>query len=128
MNAMTQSKPAPTPETSREDRCFLNPPVNIIEKKDSYVLEAEMPGVAKEGLEILLEDNQLTIIGHRSNPVPTGLEVVHRESRDLDFRRDFVLDPVIDSQHIQARIEQGLLTMTLPKTEAVKPRRIEVTG
>jgi len=128
MNAMTQSKPAPTPEASREDRCFLNPPVNIIEKKDSYVLEAEMPGVAKEGLEILLEDNQLTIIGHRSNPVPTGLEVVHREGRDLDFRRDFVLDPVIDSQHIQARIEQGLLTMTLPKTEAVKPRRIEVTG
>ena len=128
MNAMTQSKPATTPEASREDRCFLNPPVNIIEKKESYVLEAEMPGVAKEGLEILLEDNQLTIIGHRSNPMPTGLEVVHHESRDLDFRRDFVLDPVIDSPRIQARIEQGLLTMTLPKTEAVKPRRIEVTG
>lgn len=125
---MTQSKATTKPDVSREDRCFLNPAVNIIEKKDSYVLEAEMPGVTKEGLEILLEENQLTLIGHRANPVPSGLEVVHRESRDLDFRRDFVLDPFIDSQRIEARIEQGLLTITLPKTEAVKPRRIEVAG
>jgi HSP20 family protein len=101
------------------------PEVNIVETKDGYVLEAEMPGVTKDGLDISLEDNVLTIVGRRS-PEPAGTSL-YRESHSADFRRVFELDPSIESANINARIEQGILTLTLPKVEKVKPRKIAVS-
>ena len=103
------------------------PQVNIVETKDSFLLEAEMPGVSKEGLQVLLEGNELTIVGRRQTGVP-GATPLYRESSPRDFRREFVLDPSIDTSKLTATIEQGLLTLTLPKTEKVKPRKIQVTG
>ena len=103
------------------------PQVNIVETKDSFLLEAEMPGVSKEGLEVLLEGNELTIVGRRQAGVP-GATPLYRESSLRDFRREFVLDPSIDTSKLIATIEQGLLKVTLPKTEKVKPRKIQVTG
>ena len=84
-----------------------------------------MPGVSKEGLEITLEGNVLTIVGHRSDPTPGG-EAVYRESRALDYRRVFELDPAIDGDKITASVDQGVLTLTLPKAERVKPRQIAI--
>lgn len=104
---------------------FVAPEVNIFETKDGYVLEAEMPGVTKEGLEITLESNQLTLVGHRRREALAG-EPVLRESNHADFRRVFELDPAIDTAHISARMEQGILTLTLPKSEQVKPRKIKI--
>ena len=101
--------------------------VNIAETKDSFVLEAEMPGVSKEGLEVRLEGNELTIVGRRQTGVP-GAEPVYRESNPRDFRREFVLDPSIDASKLSATIDQGVLTVTLPKIEKVKPRKMQVTG
>jgi HSP20 family protein len=54
-------------------------------------------------------------------------EVLYRESRPSDYRRVFELDPAIDSSKISAKMEQGVLTLTLPKTEKVKPRKIEIS-
>ena len=108
------------------ERHYLAPEVNIFETKDAYVLEAEMPGVSKEGLEITLEGSVLTLVGHRSDQTPTG-EAVYRESRPVDYRRVFELDPAIDADKINARVDQGVLTLTLPKAERVKPRKIAVT-
>ena len=108
------------------ERPYLAPEVNIFETKDAYVLEAEMPGVSKDGLEITLEGSVLTLVGHRSDQTPTG-EAVYRESRPVDYRRVFELDPAIDADKINARVDQGVLTLTLPKAERVKPRKIAVT-
>jgi HSP20 family protein len=105
----------------------ISPRVNIVERKESYLLEAEMPGVSKEGLEISIENNELIIHGKRSEQDVPGTPV-YRESRPLHYRRVFDLDPSIDASRITARIEQGLLTIDLPKAEAVKPRKIEITG
>jgi HSP20 family protein len=105
---------------------YLAPEVNIFESKDGYVLEAEMPGVNKEGLEITLEDNQMTILGRRHMESMPG-EAVFRESRDAQYKRVFALDPAIDTAKITARMDQGVLTLTLPKSERVKPRKITVT-
>lgn len=108
--------------TSRE---FVAPEVNIFETKDGYVLEAEMPGVNKDSLEITLEGTEMTIVGHRrTEPLPG--EALFRESRPVDYRRVFELDPAIDSAKICAKMEQGVLTLTLPKSEKVKPRKIVV--
>jgi HSP20 family protein len=66
------------------------------------------------------------IIGRRSLPKVEGA-LLHRESRPEDFRRTFELDPSIDADKISAKVEQGLVTLTLPKTEHVKPRKIAVS-
>lgn len=104
---------------------YSAPTVDISETKDAYLLEAEMPGVNKEGLEVLLEANELTIVGHRK-PETLDAASVYRESKPRDFRRVFVLDPAIDTQKISAQIEQGVLKLNLPKAERVKPRKIQV--
>lgn len=104
---------------------FVSPEVNICETKDGYVLQAEMPGVNKDGLEITLEANEITIVGHRQVDLLNG-EPLLRESREADYRRVFELDPAIDTGKVSARMDQGVLTLTLPKSERVKPRKIKV--
>ena len=104
---------------------FVTPEVNIFEDKDGYILEAEMPGVNKEGLEITLEGNEITIVG-RKQPETLKAEVLYRESRPADYRRVFELDPAIDTAKISAKVEQGVLTLRLPKAEKVKPRKIAI--
>jgi HSP20 family protein len=104
---------------------FVSPVVNISETKDSYVLEAEMPGVNKDGLEITLENNELAIIGRRSAETVSA-EPLFRERSTAHFRRVFELDPAIDTGRINATVNQGVLTLTLPKSERVKPRKIAV--
>jgi HSP20 family protein len=80
--------------------------------------------VNKEGLDISLDNNVLTIVGRRL-PDPDAT-LLYRESEAADFRRVFELDPSIDTAKIAAKIDQGILTLTLPKAEQVKPRRISV--
>ena len=119
---------APTKEltaTAAQVIEYVSPEVNIFEEKDGYILEAEMPGVSKEGLEITLEGNEITIIGHRRLD-PLGGTQLFRESQLADFRRVFELDPAIDTSRIAARMDQGVLVLTLPKSEQVKPRKIKV--
>ena len=105
---------------------FVSPEVNIFETKDRYVLEAEMPGVSKEGLEVTVDNGELTLVGRRSSYETKGT-LLHRESRESDYRRVFELDPSIDAANISAKIENGVLRITLPKAEAVKPRKIAVS-
>ena len=104
---------------------FVAPAATVLESADGYTLEVEMPGVSKENLEMWVENNELTILGRRSIPSVEGTPI-HRESRPENFRRSFELDPSIDASKISAKIEQGVVTLTLPKAEQVKPRKIAV--
>jgi len=124
MKATVQTEQRPKGEVRREP-AYVLPEVNIFETKDGYVVEAEMPGVSKDGLEITLEGNELTIVGHRHNEVVNGTPIF-RERNLADYRRVFELDPAIDAKRIAAKMDQGVLTLTLPKSEGVKPRRIAV--
>jgi HSP20 family protein len=105
---------------------FVAPPASVTEGGDGYTLEVEMPGVNKEGLDVSVENNLLTITGRRSFPAVEGT-LIHHESRPENFRRTFELDPSIDANKIGAKIDQGLVTLTLPKAEHVKPRKITVS-
>jgi HSP20 family protein len=105
---------------------FIAPPASVIEAGHGYTLEIEMPGVPKDGLDISVENNELTIAGRRSLLKMEGA-LIHHESRPENFRRTFELDPSIDGDKISAKIEQGLVTLTLPKAEHVKPRKITVS-
>ena len=123
MKTLQENRTANGLETQRHD--FVAPEVDIFETEEGYVLQAEMPGVSKEGLEITLEGNQVTITGRRHRPTETG-EMLFRERARADFRRVFEIDPAIDSAKIHARMDQGILTLNLPKSEQVKPRKIPV--
>jgi len=113
-------------QATRQSERFITPPASVNETPDAYTLELEMPGVSKEGLDISVENNELLIIGRRSNPQIEGT-IVHRESRQHNYRRTFEIDPSIDTGKISARINQGVVNLTLPKAEEVKPRRITVS-
>ena len=104
---------------------FVTPAATVLENPDGYTLEVEMPGVSKDNLEMWVENNELTILGRRSLP-ETGGALIHRESRSDSFRRSFEIDPSIDTAKISAKIEQGLVTLILPKAEQAKPRKITV--
>ena len=105
---------------------FVVPGVDIFETNEGYVLEAEMPGVNKDGLEITLDGTEITITGHRTNVPPAG-QALFRERQAVDYRRTFELDPAIDTGRISARMNQGVLTLTLPKSAKAKPQKIAVT-
>ena len=124
MKGTVQTEQRPTRQACPE-REHVSPEVNIYETKDGYVLEAEMPGVSKGGLEITLEGSEITIVGHRHNEVVVG-EPLFRERTQADYRRVFELDPAIDTAKIAATMNQGVLTLTLPKSEKVQPRKIAV--
>ena len=113
------------PSVSRMPEWEL-PQTNIREEREAYLLELEMPGVSKTGVEVTVENNELTIVGHRSDTDPQG-DVVYRESRRADYRRTFEIDPSIDTAKIAAKVENGILLLTLPKAESIKPRKITVS-
>ena|SRR5437763_8753887 len=112
-------------ERAQHDQ-FVAPVSSLIEDGEGYTLHVEMPGVNKEGLEISVQNNELIILGHRSLPAVEGT-LIHRESRPNNFRRTFELDPSIDTAKISANIDQGVVTLSLPKAEQVKPRKITVS-
>jgi HSP20 family protein len=115
-----------TQDMHRTNPATVVPRVNIIETKDGYTLEAEMPGVGKDSVEITVEDNQLTLLGRRQ-PDDLKAELLHRESDNADYRRVFELDPAIDTAKISAHVEEGILTVQLPFSERVKPRKISIS-
>ncbi len=90
------------------------------------MLLSSLGSVSEEGLEMWVEHNELTILGRRALPAVPG-RIVHRESRRENFRRAFEIDPLIDAGKISATIEQGVVTLILPKAEQVKPRKITVS-
>ena len=105
---------------------FVAPSASVVEAGDGYTLEVEMPGINKEGLEISIGNNELTVLGHRSLPAVEGT-LIHRESRPENYRRTFELDPSINGDKISAKIDRGVVTLTLPKAEHIKPRKITVS-
>ena len=105
---------------------FITPRANLHHQADHYTLELEMPGVAKEGVDITVDNGKLTIIGHRTQAQPAGREV-YIERPKASYKRVFDLDPSIDPATISAQMNQGVLRVSLGKAEEAKPRKISVS-
>jgi len=104
---------------------FLKPAATIVEKSDGFLIEADMPGITREGLTITVENSTLTITGQRRG-ASANVRPLHRERPTLDYQRTFELGREIDGTRASARLDQGVLQLFLPKSEALKPRRIAV--
>ncbi len=114
-------------EGTRPGPVFI-PAVDILEDERELILLADMPGVESKSVEIDLKDNQLTIIG-RVTPVEGEKEIsLYKEFNWGDFSRQFTLSNVIDQTKITAKMDDGVLRLTLPKVEKVKPQKIKVTA
>ena len=118
------------PQQPVSPRRYLRPRASITETTDGFTVQIEMPGVAQNGLEVTFENGDLTLVGHRTHAAGAGdgHEVLYRESNAADYRRTFEVDGTVDAARITARLDQGVLTLSLPKAEAAKPRRIEIGG
>ena len=108
-----------------QTRPVFVPAVDIYETKDALVLLADMPGVSNDGVEIHLEDNELTIRG-KAKEEKKGVTPLYTEYRSGDYYRKFTLSNIIDQDKIEAIIKDGVLKVVLPKAEAAKPRQIQV--
>jgi HSP20 family protein len=101
--------------------------LDVAEKDDAYVVKASLPGVNSEDVDITLADNVLTIRGETKADNEIKQENYHlRERRFGAFMRSVTLPNAVDADKIEAVNENGVLTLTLPKAESVKPRKIEV--
>jgi HSP20 family protein len=104
-----------------------NTRVDICEEDGRYVLEAELPGVSEKELDVKVENDLLSIAAKSDEKREEKRNgYLLRERRAQSFGRSFVLPADVDREHIDARLENGLLVVHLPKTEAAKPRQIEV--
>jgi HSP20 family molecular chaperone IbpA len=103
------------------------PQADILEGEKDYLIRLDVPGATRENLEIHLEDQTLTLKAERELPAPENYQVRHKElPSKLIFERTFNLGREIDADHISAKLENGVLTVTLPKSATALPRRIEV--
>src|SRR5690349_20797389 len=122
MNAIAENQNRGARGSTDADRGFVTPPANISATQNEYVIELEMPGVNREGLEITVEGNELTIVGRRQPQEAEG-ELCYCESAQANFRRVFEFGPDVDPSKIDAHLEQGVLKLRLPKSEKARPRQ-----
>lgn len=115
--------PASREETRSQER-YITPPVDIHETVDGLVVKADLPGVSKEGLDVRVENNLLTIRGKAAHAAPG--DPVYREYELVNFFRQFELNERVDQSKISADLKHGVLSLNLPKAEEAKPRKIDV--
>jgi HSP20 family protein len=114
----------------REDGGWLTefkPSANIAETEGEYEVTVELPGLKPEEVNVEYKEGALWITGERKEEKEEKGKTYHRiERRTGNFRRMFELGPAVDEEKIEAHFEHGVLKVTVPKTEAVKPKHIEV--
>ena len=111
-----------------ESDSVWSPTVDISETENQYEVNAEIPGLKKEDIKLSVEDNVLTLSGERKVEKETDKKNYHRIERAYGkFERSFRLPKEVDAENIKANYKNGVLTVQLPKTEAVKPKEIAVS-
>jgi HSP20 family molecular chaperone IbpA len=112
-------------ESTIPARAFL-PPTDIFESEDALTIVMEMPGVDREDIAVNVENGVLNVEGRLDFSKYEGMQPVYTEYNVGHYRRSFSLSSKIDQDRISAQMQDGVLTLLLPKSEEAKPRRISV--
>jgi HSP20 family protein len=128
MTTQTEKNPAPASPAPKADRPTLPPRYGISENGNAYTVTAYVPGVAPANIETIVDGEKLIVNGRRTWTPPEGWTPVHREIAEADYRLVLGLDRRVNRDGVKASLAQGVLTLTLPKAEELKPRRIEIAG
>ncbi len=113
-------------DTQESTRAWA-PAVDILETPEAYEVKAELPGIPKEDVHISVENNILTLKGERKFEKDESKENYHRIERTYGaFARSFNLPTRVDHDRVQAKFDNGVLTISVPKAAEAKPKRIEI--
>lgn len=104
----------------------VEPRYEVKETDEAFGLTVTLPGVTKKDLEITAEANSLRIVGKRSWSRPEDWTVLYRETTDATYLLELDHDNAVDAEKVHAELRDGVLRLSLPKAEAIKPRRIEI--
>lgn len=115
-------------ETSQQAEWTLVPDVDIYEDAEGIFVHADMPGVSRDRLDIQVNKDALTIEGEARIDMPEGMEAVSADIRSTHYRRSFVLSTELDTEKIDAKLKDGVLSIHIPKRAEAKPRKIEVNA
>ena len=102
------------------------PYTNMYDNGDQFILQAEVPGMSREDLQIKIQGNYLELSGTRKTKVPEGSKAHRVERKNTVFTRSFTLGTDVDVEKVEAELGDGILTLTLPKVETAKARQIEI--
>ncbi len=108
------------------DRYVFTPPIDIYETDEGLGLQADLPGVSIDTLELQVQDNKLTLFGRVKSVVPENAKLLHQEYEVGDFLRSFILSDEVDHERITAKLNNGVLEVVLPRAPKAEPRRIQV--
>ena len=117
---------APQRAQREEQQYTVQPAVDIFEDAHGIMVVAEMPGVSKDRLHVQADRNSLTIEGDAAIDMPKDMEAIHAEVRSTRYSRNFVLSGELETDAIDAKLKDGVLTVRIPKRREFRPRKIEV--
>jgi len=103
------------------------PRTNLYDKGNQLEIQAEVPGMTKDDLNIKIQGNYLEISGTRKSDAPEGYKVHRAEREAATFTRSFTLPSEIDAEKVNASLSDGILSLTLPKIEAAKPKQVSIS-
>jgi HSP20 family protein len=115
-----------TTAVARRSEFTVKPLYELKETDEAWGLVVQLPGVAKDGLELTVEEGLIRLRGRRAWQKPEGWTQLYRESVDAAFELEIEHDNSVDVEKIHAELKDGVLRASLPKTEAVKPRKIAI--
>ena len=119
-------QPAPESAERTRTRPAYAPRTDIYETDDGLVMLIDMPGVAPDAVEVMLERDTLTIRGRTQDQPPAGFSPIYREYQPGDFERQFTLSDELDAGRIEAQAKDGVLRLVLPKVGPAQTKRIQV--
>ena len=103
-----------------------SPRTNLLDNGDSFEVQAEVPGISKDDLNIKIQGNYLEIGGKRSVDTPDGYKTHRNERGENTFSRSFTLPDDVDADKVEATLKDGILLLKLPKSETAKPKQITI--
>ncbi len=120
-----EKKAVPAAGETTKNETYFAPHVDIFESEREVIVIADVPGVPPEGVELSLEENVLTIQGHRPPQKPLGRPILE-EYEIGHYLRRFTVAETIDQDRIEASLADGVLQVRLPKATPAQPRKIQV--
>ena len=124
---MTLVRTAPRRAAEYREACGCTPDTDITENNDGFTLTLDLPGLGKDEVSVKVNDGILTVSGERTREEAEDQNHYHHYERPTGpFERSFRLPDYIDSEHITAKNENGVLTLSLPKKEEAKPHTVKV--
>jgi HSP20 family protein len=125
-DAARDTAPAAARPPRDREQPAMTPRVDVVEDQTGITLLADLPGVARDALEIHIEGDSLTIEGTVSTVAPEPMQATYAEVRVPRYRRSFTLSRELDGSRIEAQLKDGVLRLRIPKQDHAQPRRVQV--